>query len=451
MGIIYSRNYLLYEACVKMNENEALKLINEFKNKNYNKYYYNDEHHNDKCFDDKCFDDKYHNNCDELTLMIDNNTNLTSELKQRKNVSCTNKIQYYKKNNIFTKSHYYDKNNQNCTSIINYIDEKGNTPLMIACSNYMSTVALELIKTGYSNPSHVNKNGQTALILACLNNMSEVALELIKTGFSNPSHIYLSATALMLACHKNMPEVALELIKTGSSNPSHVNYDGHTALMFACSKNMKEVALELIKTGFSNPSHVNNNGHTALIFACSKNMKEVALELIKTGFSNPSHVNKNGQTAFEIACSNNMKEVALELIETNSNNIKKDVTELIKTKFISFFNNNDLLKYKYIFDDNFVVELLNDSNISIKMIENAIDLLNYILDNEFMESFKIILNMNININGLNEKKLLNFIERNSEKFNGKITNFYVIMLLCSKQKSNLIDNEILINYRYILP
>lgn len=44
-----------------------------------------------------------------------------------------------------------------------------------------------------------------------------------------------------------------------------------------------------------------------------------------------------------------------------------------------------------------------------------------------IESFKIILNMNVNINGLNEKKLLIFIEKNSKKINGKITNFFFIL------------------------
>jgi len=46
----------------------------------------------------------------------------------------------------------------------------------------MKEVALELIKTGKSNPAHTAKDGNTALSWACENGMKEVVYELISIG-----------------------------------------------------------------------------------------------------------------------------------------------------------------------------------------------------------------------------------------------------------------------------
>jgi len=87
----------------------------------------------------------------------------------------------------------------------------------------MIEVALELIKTGKSNPDHIDKAGCTALIWTCQPCLEEVTLE----------------------------EVALELLKTGHSNHAQVDKKGYTALIWACRTGMKEVALKLIKMGQS--------------------------------------------------------------------------------------------------------------------------------------------------------------------------------------------------------
>ena len=46
----------------------------------------------------------------------------------------------------------------------------------------MKEVALELIKTGKSNPCHISKDGKTAFSWACEKGMKEVAYELISIG-----------------------------------------------------------------------------------------------------------------------------------------------------------------------------------------------------------------------------------------------------------------------------
>ena len=115
--------------------------------------------------------------------------------------------------------------------------------------------------------------------------MKEVALELIKTGKSNPAQIGVeeTRTALIWACVLDKQEVALELIKTRHANCEHDDYYGNTALIFACQNGMTEVALELIKTGKSNPDHINKYGKTAFLWVCEKGMKDIAYELVSIG------------------------------------------------------------------------------------------------------------------------------------------------------------------------
>ena len=145
--------------------------------------------------------------------------------------------------------------------------------------------AMKLIMNNNINFSIVDYNmRRTALIWTCRNAMEVVALELIKTGKSNPYHIANDGkTALIWACRNAMEVVALELIKTGQSNPYHIANDGYTALIFACQYKITKVILELIKTGKSNPDHIDNDDNTALSWACENDMKEVAYELVSIG------------------------------------------------------------------------------------------------------------------------------------------------------------------------
>jgi ankyrin repeat protein len=220
------------------------------------------------------------------------------------------------------------------------IYENNHTPLILACENNMTEVALALIATGNSNPEQVTNNDITALMWACRNKMQEVALALIATGNSKPEQVTNhDITALMIACDNNMTEVALALIKTGNSKPEQVNINNVTALMWACVNNMTEVALALIETGNSNSEHVNNAGNTALILACDNNMTEVALALIKTGNSKPEQVTNTGITALIWACNNNMTEVALALIATG-NSKPEQVTNTGITALLIACDNN---------------------------------------------------------------------------------------------------------------
>ncbi len=146
------------------------------------------------------------------------------------------------------------------------LTKKDETPLIYACSNYLSDVALALIATGNSHPEHVNSNGYTALIHACSGRLKDVALALIATGNSRPEHADPDGnTALIWACFYGLSDVALALIATGNSRPEHADSEGNTALIWTCHNGLSsDVALALIATGNSRPEHVNLDGYTAL-------------------------------------------------------------------------------------------------------------------------------------------------------------------------------------------
>ena len=196
---------------------------------------------------------------------------------------------------------------------IDFVDDYGNTALIWACSNSLSEVALELIKTGQAKPEQINNFGHSALILACSNILSDVALELIKTGQSKPEQINSCGnTALICACSNSLSDVALELIKTGQSKPEQISSSGNMALTYACINSLSEVALELIKTGQSKPGHI-TNGESPLTIACKNCLSEVALELIKTGQSKPDHQDFDDLSALDWANCHNLTDVVFEL------------------------------------------------------------------------------------------------------------------------------------------
>ena len=70
-------------------------------------------------------------------------------------------------------------------AVINMISGGNNTPLMMACKNKMTDVALKIIEKNPTNGNFANNRNKTALIIACENDMKEVAVAMLKmTGDS---------------------------------------------------------------------------------------------------------------------------------------------------------------------------------------------------------------------------------------------------------------------------
>ncbi len=170
-----------------------------------------------------------------------------------------------------------------------FLNKKGLTPLIWACSNHHPVLVLELIATGNSHPDHITASGNTALIVACYNGLSDVALALIATGNSRPDHVGAGGcTALIIACANGLIDVALALIATGNSRPEYIthkdedevcNWAGNTALIAACAMGLSDVALALIATGNSLPEYVTSSSETALTYAEANHLADVVAAL----------------------------------------------------------------------------------------------------------------------------------------------------------------------------
>jgi hypothetical protein len=203
------------------------------------------------------------------------------------------------------------------------------TPLMVACVNKQSAIALELIQSGQGRPEYIEPTLRAnALSIACIQRLPDVALALINTGQSQAGVIFRDGhTVLLDLCAENnitsevryvgtrfgrfgrigtaedyenytpvdMRSVTLALIATRQSRPEHIApYSRDNALSISCrNKRNTDVALALIGTGNSHPEQIDIRGYTPLMYACESGMYDVAGLLIETGESIPEHVSQS--------------------------------------------------------------------------------------------------------------------------------------------------------------
>jgi ankyrin repeat protein len=240
---------------------------------------------------------------------------------------------------------------KNNNFIENEVDASdNNTPLMLACEKNFDDIALALIASGKSKPSHLNYEGETAIIISCSKNMLEVSKKLLETGEASIDQTTAQGeTPLIIACSfPDTEEITLEMIKTGKSIPEQVDVDNATALIMACQNKLTKTALELIKTGKSNWFITDVNGYTALEYASQNSMDEVVNAIQRLGFSEVSiNINELGFNPIEVN-----EEVVKDFLLDDPNNLcfkyeKKNylTSRSYIDKFLSDKNN---IKYRCI-------------------------------------------------------------------------------------------------------
>ncbi|HBL99022.1 TPA: hypothetical protein DDZ86_05280 [Candidatus Dependentiae bacterium] len=117
----------------------------------------------------------------------------------------------------------YTKNNSNPFNI-DELDNKGRTPLLLACTKNYTEIALLLIKND-ANPNVSISTGPlaetTPLIMACMHNNTELAKLLIQKGAivnaSTTAGPISGVTPLLFACIYNDTELATLLIQEGAN------------------------------------------------------------------------------------------------------------------------------------------------------------------------------------------------------------------------------------------
>jgi len=144
-------------------------------------------------------------------------------------------------------------------------DYDSETPLLFAINNNNYDIALEIVKTGHSNPGKVVK-GEPAIF-------NVLDSYLMFSGFSEQRELL-----------PKKKELALALIYSGKSNSEYANDEKTTSLMLACrNKDLLDIAMAIINTGKTDLSLVNSEKITALDELISHELidNEVFRKLIK--------------------------------------------------------------------------------------------------------------------------------------------------------------------------
>lgn len=125
-------------------------------------------------------------------------------------------------------------------------DANGDTPLMLACNNYMPDLALKILKNPLlSDVMALNRGNTSALMVACKNKQVSVALKIL--DLVDERHLYevsnhTGNTALILACKNSMTSVALKILeKAGNKYIFCTNFKDETALSWAKKNRMQDV------------------------------------------------------------------------------------------------------------------------------------------------------------------------------------------------------------------
>ncbi len=130
--------------------------------------------------------------------------------------------------------------------------------------------------------------GETPLMKACSQNVTSAIELLIKKGANlnhyNEKSIGGPATALMHAAETNAVEALKLLINNNAEIEICHKINGMTALMFAAKNNAKEVVQVLLESGANLEAKtfgLIGSGKTALVFAVLENHKEIVDILIQ--------------------------------------------------------------------------------------------------------------------------------------------------------------------------
>ena len=273
-------------------------------------------------------------------------------------------------------------------SLVNIRDEKGNTPLHIALSKYLSVTAWHLMDELHFDINAQNYNGDTPLI-SCLQAYNNIRSPYLKKDFYK-TLIHLlerkdldvnainkdKTSALTIAMHFSNSSILWRLLRLGvdintlnreqitksSAGTLGTFMELHTifddlkkGLYFRAWENVRYSddpfirsernpvfrCVELFSRASSDPAYINSTnegGDTALTLACAFDFEKVAESMLKKGI-NPNKPNEqSGDTALMIASKRNNLNLAKLLIDysvdvNQVNEQTKDTALIIASKW----------------------------------------------------------------------------------------------------------------------
>ena len=186
------------------------------------------------------------------------------------------------------------------STTVNYQDERGNTPLHIACNSQCLEVAKFLINEAQTKAdlSIQNHHGDLPLHIACKN--CSLSLTKLLSGCDPNVKNSDGNTPLHVACEQEAVDCVKYLVEERSCDISVQNSDRKLPLHYAAST----ASLDLVQ--LVRHCEVNSrtaSGDTPLHIACRKSNKRIVQYLLKELNCDPNIQNKKGELPLHIACS----------------------------------------------------------------------------------------------------------------------------------------------------
>lgn len=176
--------------------------------------------------------------------------------------------------------------------------------LLKAVSSNDSEKVAEILETKTYPIDELNEKGETPLLIAVHNNQIELAKKLIDAGAKNIQD-NIADSPYLYAGAEGRTEILAYMLSHSEPDQSIVNRFGGNALIPAAEKGHLETVKLLLTDGHVTINHQNNYGYTALIEAValrdgSKVYQDIVSELLKYG-ANPDITDNYGKSAKDYA------------------------------------------------------------------------------------------------------------------------------------------------------
>ncbi len=185
-----------------------------------------------------------------------------------------------------------------------FVNEYGETALLIACHNGRADIAQILLDAG-ADWNIKSNNGTKPLMDACSNGHSSVVKVLLSAG-ANANENDDGLTVLMVASQKGYTDVVNALISAGA-NVNDQTAQGVTALMWASFGGHSETVQALLAAG-ADYKLVDEEGYTALVWAVQTGKTEIVKILLEGG-ANANVSDKEGNSVLTMAQSNGYNDI----------------------------------------------------------------------------------------------------------------------------------------------
>lgn len=177
--------------------------------------------------------------------------------------------------------------------------------LLKAVSSNDSEKVVEILETKTYPIDELNEKGETPLLIAVHNNQIELAKKLIDAGANVNIQDKIADSPYLYAGAEGRTEILAYMLSHSEPDQSIVNRFGGNALIPAAEKGHLETVKLLLTDGHVTINHQNNYGYTALIEAValrdgSKVYQDIVSELLKYG-ANPDITDNYGKSVKDYA------------------------------------------------------------------------------------------------------------------------------------------------------